>query len=221
MEVSVELKPPPRAISRKYYQRIDPPLLSHLVLQLTLNSGRQFVVDITGAQYGFHDPVISWKKFTADRMAKITMEKPFGWMKERSKDTDWLEHGFWKHINMYPVTDEAVKVLDDWLVSNMLTSKRLLRTSSAVYERQSAILFSHIKQEITSFITRAKHTSQLVVMVRSYMEGLNRGTGMILTKGDGSEEKVETGILRMNWARVSDAASMNLVPGPFGMPMRL
>jgi hypothetical protein len=42
--------------------------ITHEMLKVTLRSGEVFAVDITGAQYGYHEPVTPWTKYQNDRI---------------------------------------------------------------------------------------------------------------------------------------------------------
>ncbi len=42
--------------------------ISHEIIKVTLRSGEVFAVDITGAQYGYHEPVTPWTKYEQERI---------------------------------------------------------------------------------------------------------------------------------------------------------
>ncbi|CAG8977209.1 hypothetical protein HYALB_00006746 [Hymenoscyphus albidus] len=55
-------------------QRLDKPY--HVVLKVTLNSEEEFAIDLAGAQYGHHQPVIPWDEFQRTRVLEITSTIP-------------------------------------------------------------------------------------------------------------------------------------------------
>ena len=48
--------------------------ITHEILQLTLRSGEMFAFDITGAQYGYHEAVTPWTKYSNTRILFEHME---------------------------------------------------------------------------------------------------------------------------------------------------
>jgi hypothetical protein len=45
--------------------------VTHEVLKVTLRSGEKFAVDVSGAQYGYHDPVTRYQEFQQQRVFHI------------------------------------------------------------------------------------------------------------------------------------------------------
>jgi hypothetical protein len=53
-----------------------PPNTTHEILKLTLRSGEIFAVDLSGAQYGYHEPVIGWDEYKQTRVREIEKSYP-------------------------------------------------------------------------------------------------------------------------------------------------
>jgi hypothetical protein len=45
--------------------------ITHEVLKLKLRSGEAFAIDLAGAQYGYHEPVMSWQDYEQERILQI------------------------------------------------------------------------------------------------------------------------------------------------------
>jgi hypothetical protein len=48
----------------------------HEMIKLTLRSGETFVADLSGAQYGYHDPLTTWQEYESFRILEILTEHP-------------------------------------------------------------------------------------------------------------------------------------------------
>ncbi|KAI4088117.1 MAG: hypothetical protein LQ344_006297 [Seirophora lacunosa] len=55
----------------------------HQVLLMTLKDASVYVVDLAGAQYGYHEPVIPRKLYEESRAVQILLDKShaFGWQR--------------------------------------------------------------------------------------------------------------------------------------------
>lgn len=53
---------------------IDTDVYQHELLQITLkNKGGVYALDLTGAQYGYFEPVIAWEEYAATRIEKYAL----------------------------------------------------------------------------------------------------------------------------------------------------
>ncbi|KAI4110233.1 MAG: hypothetical protein LQ345_007038, partial [Seirophora villosa] len=60
----------------------------HQVLLVTLKDASVYVVDLSGAQYGYHEPVMPRKLYEESRAVQILLDKShaFGWQRQRMKE---------------------------------------------------------------------------------------------------------------------------------------
>ena len=54
----------------------------HAIVQLTLKNSDIYAIDITGAQYGYYDPVIPWDLYVASRVESIQEIQALGSIEE-------------------------------------------------------------------------------------------------------------------------------------------
>ena len=57
----------------------------HSIIKITLQNGEKYALDISGAQYGYLEPLSSWKCYTDTRVQDIEEIKPLGYHRKRSK----------------------------------------------------------------------------------------------------------------------------------------
>jgi hypothetical protein len=172
------------------------PLFTHVLLCLTLKPGQRYVVDVSGAQYGHHEPVLSWDDFVAHRLTRIMGGRSFGETKTvlNATTTEKTALGLTKH-NYVTLTDIATKIVGEWLRGEDLTRKSFLALGAVAYQAKSDALLAHLEQQVALFVQLGKQTNQLFVAsyAWSYPGPENRPvTGVTFVRGDESTETVET-----------------------------
>jgi hypothetical protein len=61
----------------------------HTCLRVTLNSGELYALDMTGAQFGYFEPVTPWKEFYENRVRSFSVVngvEDFGWWKNHLEE---------------------------------------------------------------------------------------------------------------------------------------
>ena len=120
----------------------------HAVLRVTMMDGQKYVLDMSGAQYGWQEPVMSWELYSTSRVREIKEEAPFGktreFCKKRAKSMgpqcEWIQRigeGFAKNL------EEALK---SWQKDNKISTVDLLRLPEPEFQKQQASLLDAAKQ---------------------------------------------------------------------------
>ncbi|KAM0796922.1 hypothetical protein BDR22DRAFT_794481, partial [Usnea florida] len=63
VEISIKFHPPKRPVKIIRPDGPDDRNYRHEIMRVELKSGEEFVIDITGAQHGFHDPLYPWHQY--------------------------------------------------------------------------------------------------------------------------------------------------------------
>ena len=58
--------------------RIDATDYAHTIVRVTMKNGEKYALDISGAQYGWREPVMPWELYTSRRTRAIKEVVPFG-----------------------------------------------------------------------------------------------------------------------------------------------
>jgi hypothetical protein len=48
----------------------------HTALKITLRSGELFAIDLAGASFGHHEPIVPWKEFEEKRILNLVSVEP-------------------------------------------------------------------------------------------------------------------------------------------------
>lgn len=164
------------------------PIVSHLILRVSLKGGNDYAVDISGAQYGFHEPILPWTEYASQRIQRIRVTHPLG--KQKSVIDDWRHFGDAGTMaalqNGKAVGDEMDKVLDGWLRSEDAKLAVIMRLGTQAYEAKSSQVLEALDDGMAKFVKAGASNGDLIVATE------DTGYGIIyLVKGDGSKERVD------------------------------
>lgn len=116
---------------------------NHIITRVTLKSGECYALDFTGAQYGYHEPVIPWDLYVDTRVECLTRTQHFGCKEgillsdqdcaERSDlgDVRKLDRVFTMLLN---------EALDVWQKQNLSFSALLKLPEDTFQQRQSEFI---------------------------------------------------------------------------------
>ena len=115
-------------------------------------NGEEYVVDITGAQYGHYEPVVSWKEYLATRAASVSRIDAFGTAcqttKGRCAKKAWEGKITRLHWSATIAMDQAV---EKWVQDNDLTLAAMLKLPEAQYLSKRADMLTMIKTALQKF----------------------------------------------------------------------
>lgn len=127
----------------------------HDVYQLSLRrGGGQFILELTGAQYGYYEPVIPFTQFMSNRVAlekKRPVVTAFGasqiWFEEQTRKTNEF---------VWPVNTAVSKCLlrqtKIWMERNNMTVKKLLKLDHGAYEASKKGILELVAADIHAFL---------------------------------------------------------------------
>jgi hypothetical protein len=169
----------------------------HTFLGVVLKSGRMYAIDVSGAQYGYYEPVVPLDVFSERLVARVIAEGNFGTQKK--KLDDYYHGNPYRAALAYNMTTVVTKIeefLSARLHSDGCTLRSLLTMSSSAYTRKSNELFSHIDREIATFVSSKLKTSDFVtIATRLRFTSEKTGKEMlgdVFNKGDGSKDVYRT-----------------------------
>lgn len=167
--------------------RVVAPILHHNILRVVLKTGKTYAVDVAGAQFGFHDPVLPWEDFDSERLATTTKVQDFGTM--ASTLAKWTSLGdpvlMTNMYNANTIGHAQDEALSRWLTSKDTKLTSVLRLKPGDYALERSILLETLSKETFNFVRSGVKTKELFVACETkFGKGMMRFT---LTRGDGSE----------------------------------
>jgi hypothetical protein len=88
-----------------WQRRVHPDGLSHNLYRVTLKNGEKWAIDVTGAQFGYPEPLCPWQDYIMTRVKKIKKEQAFGAVRR-----DFSTNGA---MQVRPEKLELAKMLED------------------------------------------------------------------------------------------------------------
>jgi hypothetical protein len=132
---------------------------SHSIIKLTLKyGGESYALDLTGAQYGYYDPVTTWPDYLNTRVLSFQSNKPpqcFGQLKEwhlrevreRNKDMVWAV----MHLNSV-ASKTIMDTILAWEEDQKVTVQEMLRQSLQTYLAIQEDLIGSIAKTVEDFM---------------------------------------------------------------------
>jgi hypothetical protein len=121
----------------------------HQILKITMNStGEEYVLDLSGSQYGWHDPIIAWGEFVQSRLRAMCHPgiQSFGTRREKflSKRTGKDQEAIIAKING-TLSPELMRLTQDWEKKQNLTVEKTLRLNDEELKEIRKSLLNHIR----------------------------------------------------------------------------
>lgn len=112
----------------------------HKLVKINLANGEQYALDLSGAQYGFSDPLTTWSTYVKERDCKVKSYWKPGHQRETLK-----VFGYGRLHRRYHSLSQLARAMFlqmlVWETSNMLVTQLLLE-SPAIYTEQSETLYA-------------------------------------------------------------------------------
>lgn len=113
-----------------------------------MRSGNAFCMDITGGQYGWHDPVMAWPEFERKRLLVVRDDRPFGARLQEGvsalMSNNFPAYWMWFHLDM-SLTYVLKHILQDWFKRRGITPAKLFSQPEAPFQQH----LKNIKQYTT------------------------------------------------------------------------
>lgn len=122
---------------------------SHTVIRVTVKNGDVYVLDMAGAQYGWHEPVIPWPLYNASRVRDIKDVLPFGGTTQiyRTRATETGGQFQWVVGIMEIFAVEVVVAVVGWQGHNISLSD-LLRLPEHEFQKKRTSLISYVDDNL-------------------------------------------------------------------------
>ena len=116
----------------------------HSLLKVSIKGGETYALDITSAQYGYHDPISPWPDFLRDRVATFRCSEPFGTWRSKASIHQPLtiQAAIEKHHKR--ATAFMNNDIRDWSIGNQMTLKELLCLPEDSFEKKKNELLATI-----------------------------------------------------------------------------
>lgn len=117
----------------------------HVVLSVTFRCGKRYALDISGAQYGYYEPVIPWDLYVNTRVGSILEFFEFGEWQSRMRPESSLDGTTYDECIMW-LNNKAAMVLNAALVDwqkeeRTIPFNTMLKLSEdAFHQRQSEFI---------------------------------------------------------------------------------
>jgi hypothetical protein len=188
--VCFDVKNPKCVISVQLFPgKVEKPILYHSVLKVTLNSGKEYVVDVAGAQFGWHSPVLPWQKVLKERVEKVRSTHAFGNMKQQTDN--WImipnPHQMAAFCNAQAGGDQVDKLIGGWLKAEGITMTAIMKLNPDEYKTMTAEMLKVVSAGLATFI----HSKPREIVCGVKAEKDDFVTVITLTKGDGSVQKID------------------------------
>ena len=169
----------------------------HDVLKVTMKDDTEYVVDIAGAQYGYHYPVCRWELFALGRIRRIDCVNDFGtaykglsdprnnfmlvMMKEPARDAIISNQGL--------ATENMETVFDAWIEGKQLTIALLSKMGKKKHDGRMRDMFNTLAVSMQDFVGRASKDKNYVVAIKNTSASKEYPNGRSMyVYGDGSTQ---------------------------------
>ena len=131
----------------------------HSVIRITLKNGDKYILDLTGAQYGWQETVTPYNIYQQAKVRQIKKVLPFGYTRQSCQEEAENMAGKekWHHDVDVGFEIELNDVIESWQQGNMSLSA-LLRLPDDQFEKQQAGLLETLEVRMRGykeFMTRS------------------------------------------------------------------
>ena len=142
------------------------PIMSHLILRISFKSGKDYAVDISGAQFGFHEPVLPWAEYESQRVHKIKATYPLGHQKQVLDNMMFPNASMMASFqNGKAVGDEMDKVLDGWLRLENIKLAAIMKLGPQAYEAKSGQVLEVLSESMAKFVKAGASNKKVVLAI--------------------------------------------------------
>lgn len=150
-----------------------------------------YAVDISGAQFGFREPVLPWEEFASQRIQQLEAIHVFGHAKTLTDK--WMAKSTAHHIanfwNNKIVSEELIKILDDWLETKKANLAAVMKLKQEAYEEQSSELLAALNEGVSQFVKAGLSNNNLAVAIDTKYQGIRQEMSILM--GDGTKHRID------------------------------
>ncbi len=199
----------------------------HDVLKVTMKDNTEYVVDIAGAQYGYHYPVCRWELFALGRIRRIDRVNDFGtaykglsdprnnfvlvMMREPARDAIISNQGL--------VTENMDTVFDAWMEEKQSTVALLTKMGKKKHDGLMSEMFNTLAVSMQDFVGRASKNKNYVVAIKNTSASKEHPNGRSMyVYGDGSTkyyDELQNEVEEPEWAKLPSEEELRSVQRDF------
>jgi hypothetical protein len=173
------------------------PVLKHTILRVELKSGKEYAVDLSGAQFGWHEAILLWDEYVEKRVKEIDAKKTSGFgARKKARETEWSKgtnvHTIACMANGNRFTKRMGEILEGWGKEEGKTVRDVLRLEKESFEREYEGLLGLIDGELGKFMEMRMKSQALIVKAEKTESMGASGIKMLhfeFTEGDGNVAK--------------------------------
>lgn len=153
-EMCIKVRPPQRPVVMIRPNGPETRDTLHVILVATLKSGEEFVIDITGAQYGFHDPLYPWHQYHEARIHTIRNVLEFGASSARYCGAEWGAEPGYRGLMRRAMQEVAVvfdRAVGEW-EGKGVTVGEMLRMGEGAFERTRGEMVGYVRGVVQEFV---------------------------------------------------------------------
>jgi hypothetical protein len=143
----------------------------HAVLRVTTKGGKEYCVDLAGAQFGVHDPVSAWDNYASRHVRLVASEKSFGTARKALINPRSDKMMF---LAAEPATEAILgnqrMAIDDmearfsiWLAKNDVSVAKMMKMKKEEHEQLLVNMSEILVGGMQTFVNRASKTKNYVV----------------------------------------------------------
>lgn len=138
----------------------DPNDYMHIILKVSLvHNGGEFIIDLTGAQFGWLEPVIPFKEYMHSRVESwdVLNQYWFGFSQleadkvMRSPEDQYTPDAFSAHV-LSKTRVSILSTMETWLSQNGLTVESLMKLDHAPFQAKESDLMKNIEGSLQNRI---------------------------------------------------------------------
>ena len=162
--MEIEVRPPQRPVRMIRPMGPDDKNYSHEVLRVTLKSGEEYVIDVTGAQHGFHKSLYPWHQYQQIRIKDVKRVLAFGTSSAKYSGAEWgLEPGYRGSIRR--ATKEVAVVFDravgEW-EGKGITVGEMIRMNDEAFETTRGEMMGYVGGVMQEHLARSEREGKLM-----------------------------------------------------------
>ena len=132
--------------------QIDATDYAHSIIRVTMKTGEKYVIDLTGAQYGWYETIIPWHTYEKNRVQPIREVQRFGYTRKFCEERAAKSGGLakWNHDADKSFTKALNDIVEGWQAGNMSLSA-MLKLPEAELEKKRTSFLETVKEGMQRF----------------------------------------------------------------------
>ncbi|KAH6663159.1 hypothetical protein B0J14DRAFT_662149 [Halenospora varia] len=149
---------------------VDDRPYEHRVVKLCAKNGEEYALDLTGAQWGYFEPIMPWKTYQLSRIFRVTREVKLvktdtdvgglNGFNYQILDKDYFT--FWRTIN-HQCSLAVAEITRYWEKKKVTTAKDLFKKQDKEFPREQKDLVDFVAAELKAFLDKSIENTRKTV----------------------------------------------------------